>query len=98
MKPTISIDTEGFAGPCGMLLQRLHSRREEIRARLRQIVANLLGGNLEGSSEHNSWTGNRCVPLVDDYVVVFTVEESNEAGELIRHVHLLAVEVEKQKH
>jgi hypothetical protein len=61
-------------------------------------VAHLRDGNLQGSSEHDRWTGNRCVPLVDDYVVVFTVEESNEGGELVRHVYLLAVELENQKH
>jgi hypothetical protein len=98
MKWLLSSDLEGFDGRCGVLLQRLYTRRDEIRARLRQIVANLRDGNLQGSSEHNHWTGNRCVPLVEDYVVVFTVEELNEGGELIRHVYLLAVEEEKQKH
>jgi hypothetical protein len=38
------------------------------------------------------------VPLIDDYVLVFIVEESSEEGELTRHVYLLAVEVEKQRH
>jgi hypothetical protein len=98
MKWLLSSDLEGFDGPFGVLLQRLYSRRKEIRERLRQIVANLGEGNLTGSSEHNRWTGNRCVPLIDDYVVVFTVEESTEGGELIRHIYLLALEVEKQRH
>jgi uncharacterized protein Veg len=76
----------------------LYSRRKEIKARLHHIEGNLLNGNLEGTSEHNRWTGNRCVPLIDDYVLVFIVEESSEEGELTRHVYLLAVEVEKQRH
>jgi hypothetical protein len=98
MKRLLSSDPEGFDGPCGELLHRLHSRRQEIKARLHQIEGNLLDGNLEDTREHNRWTGNRCVPLIDDYVVVFTVEEYGEGDELTRHVYLLAVELEKQKH
>ena len=86
MKRLLSTDPEGFDGPCGELLNRLYSRKQEIKTRLHQIEANLLDGNLEGTSEHNRWTGNRCVPLIDDYVVVFTVDESGEGSELIRHV------------
>jgi len=98
MKRLLSSDPEGFDGPCGELLQRLYSRKQEIKTRLHQIEGNLLDGNLEGTKEHNRWTGNRCVPLVDDYVVVFSVEESSEGGELTRHVYLLAVELEKKRH
>ena len=98
MKRLLSSDPEGFDGPCGELLHRLYSRRQEIKTRLHQIEGNLLDGNLEGTSEHNRWVGNRCAPLIDDYVVVFTVEEYREDGELERHVYLLAVELEKQRH
>jgi hypothetical protein len=98
MKRLLSSDPEGFDGPCGQLLHRLHERRREIKARLHEIEGLLLDGNLDGSSEHNRWAGNRCVPLIDDYVVVFAVEESSEGGELTRHVYLLAVELEKQRH
>ena len=71
MKRLLSSDPEGFDGPCGELLHRLYSRRQEIKTRLHQIEGNLLDGNLEGTSEHNRWVGNRCAPLIDDYVVVF---------------------------
>jgi hypothetical protein len=98
MKRLLSTDPEGFDGPCGELLHRLYSRRQEIKARLHQIEGNLLDGNLEGTSEHNRWAGNRCAPLIDDYVVVFTVEEYSEENELTRHVYLLAVELEKHRH
>jgi|SRR5579872_1598011 len=98
MKRLLSSDPEGFDGPCGELLHRLYSRKQEIKARLHQIEANLLDGNLDGTRVHNQWIGNRCVPLIDDYVVVFTVEEASEAGELTRHVYLLAVELEKERH
>jgi len=98
MKRLLSTDPKGFDGPCGELLNRLNPRRQEIKARLHQIEGNLLGGNLEGTSEHNRWAGNRCVALIDDYVVVFNVEEYSEGGELTRHVYLLAVELEKQRH
>ena len=98
MRRLLSSDPEGFDGPCGELLHRLHTRRQEIKARLHEIEGQLLDGKLDGSREHNRWAGNRCVPLIDDYVVVFTVEESSEGGELTRHVYLLAVELEKQRH
>lgn len=98
MKRLVSSDLENFDGPYSALLRRLHSRREEIGARLRQIETQLLDGNLNGSSEHNRVIGNRCIPLVDDYVVVFELEEWHEGGETARHLYLLALEVEKPRH
>lgn len=98
MKGLVSSDIEGFDEFWGVLLQRFPGRRDEIRANLRRIVARLLNGDLTGSSEHNRCVGNRCVPLIDDWVVVFTVEESSEGGEQVRHVYLLTLEFEKETH
>jgi hypothetical protein len=98
MRCLLASDVRNFDWPMGVLLQRQQPRRDAIRAKLREIEARLLQGDLQGTSEHNRWVGNRCVPLVDDYVVVFTIDEWDENGETVRHVHLLALEEEKTKH
>jgi hypothetical protein len=99
MRRLLSSDLENFDWPMGVLLQRLQPRRDAIREKLREIEAKLLNGELDGTSAHNPLAGNRCVPLVDDYVVVFVIEEWTDAsGEMVRHVYLLALQREPNKH
>jgi hypothetical protein len=99
MRRLLSSDLENFDWPLGVLLQRLQPRRDAIRKKLREIEARLLNGELDGTSVHSPWAGNRCAPLVDDYVVVFAIDEwTDDAGEMVRHVHLLALQFEPTRH
>jgi hypothetical protein len=99
--------TPEFDEGLGMLFHRLGRRRDEGRLKLRAVMKMLLGDRGESVQvelakqvrTHNQWNASQCVPLIDDWVIVFSSETvSSKEGRLDSRIHLLAVECEPERH
>lgn len=67
------------------LFEALEGREKELQSRLDQLVKGLLDGSISKAPEHHPTDDTCCLPLVDDYVVVFRPDQSvsvehDEAG------------------
>lgn len=82
--------TRTFDKRLGALLAKLEERDGEIRKSLKAIVARLMSGDFsQAKLHHPNLDETRCVPLIDDQVVVFRVIEDRSAQ---RSILLLTVE------
>ena len=72
------------------LFEALEGREKELQLRLDQLVKGLLDGSISEAPEHHPGDDTCCLPLVDDYVVVFRPDQSvavkpDEAGRNLVH-------------
>lgn len=58
------------------LFEALEGREKELQSRLDQLVKGLLDGSISKAPEHHPTDDTCCLPLVDDYVVVFRPDQS----------------------
>ncbi len=68
----------------GALLARLEERDAEIRGNLRAIVSRLGNGDFSTAKAHHpNWDETQCIPLIDDYVVVFRFHQGGTGPDSI---------------
>ena len=58
------------------LFEALEGREKELQSRLDQLVKGLLDGSISKALEHHPNDDSCCLPLLDDYVVVFRPDQS----------------------
>lgn len=62
------------------LFEALQGREKELQARLDEVVRGLLDGRITKAPEHHPNDDTCCLPLIDDFVVVFRPNQSVLAG------------------
>lgn len=67
------------------LFEALEGREKELQSRLDGLVKGLLDGGITKAPQHHLSDDTCCLPLIDDYVVVFRPDQSvatepDEAG------------------
>ena len=58
------------------LFEALEGREKELQARLDKLVKGLLDGTITEAPQHHPTDDTCCLPLIDDYVVVFRPDQS----------------------
>jgi hypothetical protein len=59
------------------LFEALEGRGKEVQSRLDVLVKGLLDGSIAKATEHHPDDDTCCLPLIDDYVVVFRPDPSD---------------------
>jgi hypothetical protein len=72
------------------LFEALEGREKELQSRIDELVKGLLNGRIAKAAEHHPDDDTWCLPLIDDYVVVFRPDQSDQierdrAGRSIVH-------------
>ena len=62
------------------LFEALEGREKELQSRLDELVKGLLDGNISEAPEHHLTDDTCCLPLINNYVVVFRPGQSAEAA------------------
>lgn len=63
------------------LFEALEGREKELQSRLDHVVKGLLDGSISKAPEHHPTDDTVCLPLIDEFVVVFRPDHSVTAGE-----------------
>jgi len=63
------------------LFEALEGREKELQSRLDGMVKGLLDGSITKAPEHHPTDDTCCLPLIDDFVVVFRPDRSVAAGQ-----------------
>ena len=61
------------------LFEELEGREKELQSRLDELVKGLLDGSISEAPEHHPDDDTCCLPLINNYVVVFRPDQSVEA-------------------
>ena len=59
------------------LFEALEGREKELQSRLDELVKGLLDGSIAKAPQHHPTDDTCCIPLIDDYVVVFRPDHSD---------------------
>lgn len=62
------------------LFESLEGREKELQSRLDELVKGLLDGSIAKAPAHHPTDDTCCLPLIDEYVVVFRPDKSVAAG------------------
>jgi hypothetical protein len=63
------------------LFEALEGREKELQSRLDELVKGLLDGSISKAPQHHPTDDTCCLPLINDYVVVFRPNQSVELGQ-----------------
>ncbi|HXJ86024.1 MAG TPA: hypothetical protein VMS18_04355 [Candidatus Binatia bacterium] len=63
------------------LFEALQGREKELQSRLDELVKGLLDGGITKAPVHHPADETCCLPLIDNYVVVFRPDKSVAAGQ-----------------
>jgi hypothetical protein len=63
------------------LFEALDGREKELQARLDEVVKGLLDGSISRAPEHHPTDDTCCLPLIDNFVVVFRPDQSVADGQ-----------------
>lgn len=63
------------------LFESLEGRENELQERLDELVKGLLDGSIACAAEHHPNDDTCCLPLIDEYVVVFRPDRSVPGGQ-----------------
>ncbi len=63
------------------LFEALEGREKELQSRLEEVVKGLLDGSIVEAPEHHPTDDTCCLPLIDNFVVVFRPDQSVAAGQ-----------------
>jgi hypothetical protein len=63
------------------LFEALEGREKELQSRLDEVVKGLLDGRVKKAPQHHPSDDTCCLPLIDDYVLVFRPDQSLERGQ-----------------
>jgi DNA-binding transcriptional LysR family regulator len=62
------------------LFEALEGREKELQSRLDELVKGLLDGGIGKAPVHHPTDDTCCLPLIDNYVVVFRADQASAAG------------------
>ena len=63
------------------LFEALEGREKELQSRLDELVKGLLDGSVKNAPQHHPSDDTCCLPLINDYVLVFRPDQSRERGQ-----------------
>lgn len=63
------------------LFEALEGREKELQSSLDEVVKGLLDGSVGKAPEHHPTDDTVCLPLIDDFVVVFRPDHAVAAGQ-----------------
>lgn len=86
-----------FDRKLALLFEELEGREKELRKRLTKVISDLLDGSLREAQEHQGADYTASVPLIGDYVIVFSPRGVGEVRDYIDisqtdHIDLLNIE------
>jgi hypothetical protein len=67
---------ETFDRKLGNLFETLAGREDELQGRVNQVIKGLLDGSTTTAPQHHPSDDTCCLPLIDDYVVVFVPDQA----------------------